>query len=351
MQAAETDVPGPLPARAKSEDQESQTWAVLGALRAVMALLVMTGHWVGYAAGPLPFSHDLVPSAYTAVMGFFLVSGFSIAASLERGSRGFYSRRFDRLYPTYLAAFIFAQIPWVLYGNYFFIAPGSGFQAPTHIRDAIWNMAGLPFVIAPAVSTFSISWSLTCEVVFYAVAPWLMRLRAWWPVLGAVSLAAFFWSVGAGISLSGVCYFVSPLCLFWVWLAGFAFYHCRQKPLSLPLLLLVAVPFKESAGVVVLAILTLFYAPQIRLPDRMAAWMMYAGELSYPLYLCHLTVIIFLCQWHIPKILIFVLAPLVAAAFYHGVDLPFRRYRRWQVVRASGTSDTARNRPTQSPSC
>jgi peptidoglycan/LPS O-acetylase OafA/YrhL len=86
--------------------------------------VVVCGHvWVFLeVASPPDLRIFQILDPKAAVIGFFLISGYSIAASLQRSSKGFYRRRFLRIYPIYFFAIVTTHI--------LSLVLGSGIQAP-----------------------------------------------------------------------------------------------------------------------------------------------------------------------------------------------------------------------------
>ena len=87
-----------------------------------------------------------------------------------------------------------------------------------------------------------------------------------------------------------------------------------------------------------LVCLTMIYSPQCRLSPRAARLLNYGGDVSYPLYLCHMpTLVLLSLTWgnflnlH-PESLLAQIFSLVAVFVYHAVDAPMRRYARRRRV-------------------
>lgn len=79
--------------------QSSQRWAVLGGLRFALAALVLVGH-ARYCTPTYRWVQFLAQfGSFSAVLGFFLISGYSIAHSYDRRPDGFFRRRIQRLAP------------------------------------------------------------------------------------------------------------------------------------------------------------------------------------------------------------------------------------------------------------
>lgn len=145
------------------------------------------------------------------VIFFFILSGFSIAHSLSSSTsiRGFYLRRALRLYPTYLGGLLWAAIVFYLLLHWkpdFFngtydhpsfrgMEKSLGFLSPWII---ILNLLYLPqgIFIEPY-------WSLTHEVIFYAIAP-LIFLNTRIYLMGSLLLYIWSWATsGWGWSEGG----------------------------------------------------------------------------------------------------------------------------------------------------
>jgi peptidoglycan/LPS O-acetylase OafA/YrhL len=179
------EAPKPTPRPAK----RPQLPALTG-IRTLLAFNIVLFHFTPPYLGPL---RPLVENGFIFVNVFFLISGFVLtynyserAATLVK--RDFWMARFSRLYPVYLLVLIISlkmvQLEW---------------QARSH--GEFW--AGLiltPLLLqglSPALATFwnTVAWTLSCEVSFYAVFPWLIRVR--WPQRPSrlVLLLLVFWVV------------------------------------------------------------------------------------------------------------------------------------------------------------
>ncbi len=118
------------------------------------------------------------------VIVFFVLSGFSIAHSLSSNTsvRQFYWRRLIRIYPSYIVALIWAGLIFAL-TRYLFpewydgsmtkfaferTVPMNDFFEPAVIFRNVFYMTNEQGMIAPF-------WSLTYEVIFYILAPFLFR--------------------------------------------------------------------------------------------------------------------------------------------------------------------------------
>src|SRR5579862_7318152 len=89
------------------------TWSLLALCRFGLALIVAVNHLADYTAlGWLA----VIPrfGAFEAILGFLVISGFSIGSSFSKQPSGFLKRRAWRIWPVYLAAIALA---WIARGD------------------------------------------------------------------------------------------------------------------------------------------------------------------------------------------------------------------------------------------
>jgi peptidoglycan/LPS O-acetylase OafA/YrhL len=304
----------------------------MGIVRLLLALAVVSTH-----AGPLPLTGNHLVGGIVAVQSFYVISGFYMALVLHgryRNRADFYFNRFLRLYPTYwcvlgLAALLGSTtfhailtsplLKWdgkalMLFANLFifgsdamlFLFPGvDGLQFTADFRDHGMRML-LPFHAIPQ------AWTLPIEMMFYAVAPFIVKdLRGLLAIVVA-SLAlryVVYTSASAGDPWT---YRFFPLELAFFCAGSIAFHvYNRIRELDAArwigaVLLIVIVGYMIAFDdVPVLLPDTLlfdgqmlqFYAlllaslPFIFHASRASAIDQWIGELSYPVYLVHLLVI------------------------------------------------------------
>ncbi|MDB5038716.1 MAG: hypothetical protein JWQ35_2244 [Bacteriovoracaceae bacterium] len=139
------------------------------------------------------------------VILFFVLSGFCIAHSLKHTEslKGFYLRRLVRLYPPYLGGLLWAMLVFLLIKN---IRPDffSGVYDFKVFKDfAIsqnflsWkNILKNIFYMPDGVFIFQY-WSLTYEIIFYALAPlFLLHLRSYY-VFSLITYLFGWWIDGS----------------------------------------------------------------------------------------------------------------------------------------------------------
>jgi peptidoglycan/LPS O-acetylase OafA/YrhL len=303
----------------------------MGLLRVALAMAVLLGH--------LPIANYHFIHAGTAVQAFYIVSGFYMALVLEGKYKRvglFYSNRLLRLMPTYFAVMAIAAVTlWGLNAS----ATGSpeifatAFSNPTTaLVMAFENVAivgqellfwltigpdgSLAFdpsgrlpdettTLAWQALLVPQAWSLSIELMFYALAPFLARLD--WRALAAIACLSLALRFAGGalpvdFGLWAGRFFPTVLFLF---LLGMLAHRALPLVAQLPkvfgwilnagvLAMVVALPLSGVPGpsqkwIVFAAIAVsapfLFHAFKDNARDR---WI---GDLSYPLYLCHLAVI------------------------------------------------------------
>jgi peptidoglycan/LPS O-acetylase OafA/YrhL len=186
--------------------QQVENLRALTSLRFVAAFMIIVHHAPNLVHWGWPKLFP--PTMFNGVSFFFVLSGFILThvyRSKPLPSYGAFMRaRFARLWPVHIAGIILLVL---------LVAPGSiTFDGPGIFNKWIvlgFNLALLHSVFPFLAYTFSwnaVSWSISTEMFFYLVFPFLLVNieRTWhWKLLGAACLAAatllFWWSVGAPI--------------------------------------------------------------------------------------------------------------------------------------------------------
>lgn len=309
----------------------------MGLIRVALAMAVLFGH--------LPILNVHIMGAGLAVQGFFIVSGFYMSLVLSGKYANqvglFYSNRLLRLMPTYFVMMaLYAIALWVFnasatsapevfaqafsnpmtaiimaFENIFIVGQELlfWFTIGPH-GELIFNATGaVPQPPALLLSWQALlvpqSWSLSMELMFYALAPFLARLN--WRWLAAIAGASIALRL-AGYALP-VDYGVWQGRFFPTALFLFLFGMLAQRTLPLAAKLPKALGWAINAGLLALMIALPVVATALHLNSELARWVMYAliafavpfvfnafrdfsldrwiGDLSYPLYLVHLLVI------------------------------------------------------------
>jgi peptidoglycan/LPS O-acetylase OafA/YrhL len=320
----------------------SGAWSLLGGLRFLLAFVVMLGHLPRFA--PATGVQQIVIRAIrhldpvAAVFCFLIISGFSIAHSIHQSRKGYYKRRLLRIYPIYVFGILASLLPFLITKspiqtiNTEFAAPG--------IAAIGCNLAFMQGVLCGPLTTDAPLWTLAVEVLFYLLAPLLLMLKTRWQLtlVGVLALAySFEPQLMNGTYYSGLRLGLPMLFLAWAWLAGFVFYFHRTEMLyKVGLLTVMAATLAlnhtfntEVSIVLYLAVfIALAFMDRLRLKGWLAGLLTWAGELSYPLYVIHVPILLLAFTLGVRDVAVFTAAVVLAAALvYHGLDEPIRHRR------------------------
>ncbi|HUB66975.1 MAG TPA: acyltransferase [Candidatus Methylacidiphilales bacterium] len=275
------------------------TWALLAVMRWVLAGIVLMVH-LRATFVPTNAVIDFIVSlgGKAAVMGFFLISGYSIAHSYGERPEGYFRRRFLRIYPIYLVAVLFTQLvvylapsPAVCLDGYAYVSAG--------FRTSVANALLLQDFAAIALTYNIPLWTLSLEVFYYVLAPFLYRRsQAVLVAVIIVSMVVFHLSPAPDLL-----YGYKAIVFFWPWLIGFLLGRDAGRlswPIGLGLIgaLLVFLNKKETVEPLSIVpylatFILILLAPYLDIPRLLRVVANFLGELSYPLYLFHLPLAIF----------------------------------------------------------
>ncbi len=282
-------------------------WRVLAGLRFFLALVVVCGHLTWFQSlGEAPLFPALFGGT-SAVLGFLIVSGYSIGHSLQQRPVGFFKRRVLRIYPLYAVAVLYALVPF-LSGADALVTRSQFILIPRpHIWVVIGNLLMMQNLICPPVDSNMLVWTLGIEVACYLLAPWFGKTRTLFLlVLIVISACAFGWLyphlVKLGYGHYSTLSWGLPLLMFvWAWLAGYLLQRYRTSVFigfSIAalgtVLLILNTEYKAPYSIPCLvgATLTVTFAGSIPVPRGIGAILNYLGDLSYPVYLFHLPTIL-----------------------------------------------------------
>ena len=147
-------------------------WPLLGAIRFFLAFIVLTEHLGWFISSPdvmLKFSKF---SPMVAVLGFLLISGYSIAASFEAKQKGFYFRRALRIIPIYVLSIVFATLVELYSPEKPLI--DNIYIANTNINILLGNLFFMQGILVHSLESNPIVWTLSIEIFFYIITPLLV---------------------------------------------------------------------------------------------------------------------------------------------------------------------------------
>jgi peptidoglycan/LPS O-acetylase OafA/YrhL len=328
--AARGDLPAP------------DSWKILGGLRFALAMIVLFGHLVRFVPDQGPINKGLLLfdglGAVAAVFCFLVISGFSIAHSITVAPRGYFRRRMIRIYPLYFFSVLLALLPFL-----FTPSPirtlGGVFELP-QAGTIVGNLVLLQaFAVHPIESNAPL-WTLAVEVCCYLLAPLFVRTPRI-VLLAIIAISAMAYAAFPKLHLgfySSLLFGMPLLFMIWAWLAGFVLYfHRADRRYWIAILCLGTLLFSTNRAFMtrfsiftyVASVALILFSDGIRLPRYVLRLLNYGGELSYPVYIFHVPVLL-LCYavLGVRSSLVLVGAVLLCSAFfYHVVDQPIRRRR------------------------
>ncbi len=311
----------------------------MGTIRLLLALSVVIHHMA-----PVPM---VLVGGAPAVRLFYTISGFFMALILNEKYTGvgstslFYSNRVLRLFPAYYAALLFPIICSIAisaargtpYFHMQLLVLARAWPDLSTIAGALlilshisllgqdlfwiveWYIPGSQFVVLPADSGASFipgyyflvnppAWTISMELWFYLVAPWIVRSS--WRVQGLLAATGF--SLIFGLPLLGATsgfwqrqFLPTQLPFFICGSLAYAGYrtlraagrdrwlgHVGRWGWAACLLLLCIYPYLAEQSREALATLILVSAlPGVFHVSRQVSWDRFIGELSYPVYVMH----------------------------------------------------------------
>jgi peptidoglycan/LPS O-acetylase OafA/YrhL len=326
-------------------------WSILAGLRFVLASIVAFNHLKDFASlGFLGFIPMFGP--FEAILGFLLISGYSISASYAKQPEGFLLRRIFRLYPIYVAAIVITCLADIL----------MQIKLPnvtTFLINALFlnQMVTNSSFVGPA-------WTLSLEFWLYCLAPLLMTLShkstrlivycsftcfAIYTMLRTLAHMPYYSGIGFGANL---------LFLSFIWVAGFRLARSSFEDKTAlrdiavifcgHIALAVAIQFGshvkrhtitlfftggDALAYVMQAITLLFvflvfkYLVVAERPALKRSWFLrLLGDISYPLYLLHAALFIIFAHFGLKNPALFYLfAVLASGCVYWSFDFYSKR--------------------------
>lgn len=318
-------------------------WSILAGLRFLLASIILSCHLTWFIQPDSLFLSLGKLGGLSAVLGFLLLSGYSIANSISQQPVGFYKRRFLRIYPMYVAAIVFSLLPFLFYGPNV-DALNRSFKLPDE-----WTILGNVLLLQGFVTIYvdsnPIVWTLSLEVLCYILAPLFKRMHT--KTLMIIILAsAILFGIYPYLNLpyfSDIKYGVGFFALLWAWLTGFVYYRHRTSSAMQIFMIIIgcvvlelnnAYNNKLSICTYILSSTLLIASPYFRVKPMLGHILKYCGDLSYPLYLYNLPALVLgysLGGFRNPTNLV-LCALLSTMFFYHTIDVPLRKRKMSQPV-------------------
>ena len=334
----------------------------LDGLRGIAALAVVTFHFMEMVTSD--YSKNFIGHGFLAVDFFFCLSGFVIGYAYDDrvGKMGiveFLKSRLIRLHPLVVLGSVLGLLSF-----YFdpFAHPPAAYHAGRVLLIFLTSAFLIPFPVmkerylnnfgfnAPAWSLF---WEYIANIVYAVV---LYRLRRWWLMVFAAVAAVFLFNCGyrehwVGGGWSGPTFWDGGIRVAFSFTAGLIVFRSNWRIrnrlgfLVLAVLLLAALmmPYLKMLWLQESLLVTLYFpllialGAGVTLTKRSEAFCVFAGKISYPLYMTHYAFIWIFGNYystykptnlHLAGILIVSISLLIGFAYLAMVlyDVPLRRW-------------------------
>lgn len=313
--------------------RDESRWAVLAGLRFFLALVVVVGHCCSLVSGESDWTFvGLWLNQGSAVFGFFIISGYSIAASLEQNPPGFYRRRVLRIWPLYLGCIAFGLLV-LLRIPHGFTWPAGVRMPPTTAASIAASLLMMQSIVSPAIPIVGQIWSLSPEWWHYMAAPVLRRLStpALIAVLGASFAAFMLISTPPGGGAERFTWGLAMLTLSWLWVTGFLYHRFDRQPVGFAVLVIpsvYALYFGHFTGApLFISLFVLVLSREFQLSERLQRACLFLGDVSFPLYLFHIPTMVLLLSLGVKGSAAMVIGSLLASVLaLYGIDYPSRRH-------------------------
>jgi peptidoglycan/LPS O-acetylase OafA/YrhL len=305
---------------------------VLAALRFFLAMVVVLGHCCSFVGGPTDWTYiGLWLNQGSAVFGFFIISGYSIAASLDQDPAGFYRRRILRIWPLYLGCIFFGLLV-TLRIPHGFIWPTGAQLPPTSGASVAASLLMLQTIVGSSIPVVGQIWSLSPEWWHYMAAPALRRFStlALLALLGASFAAFMLISTPPGGGPEKFTHGLALLTLSWLWVTGFIYRRFDRQPIGIAVLVIPSVYAlffgKFTGAPLFITIFVLFLSGEFRLSKQCQRICFILGDISFPLYFFHIPTMVLLLSFGVKGSASMVIGSLLASVVaLYGIDYPSRR--------------------------
>ena len=353
----------------------------MGLIRLILALAVVLCHTSTiYGFSPV--------SGNVAVQCFYIISGFYMTMILNEkyigntGNKTFYINRILKIYPIYWILFI-GSVAWSIFvfkfgypGVIKQYADNAPLAPSTWIYLVLANILviGLDWIFLfklkdggmyftsdfnaqkPAFYTFafnSIAWTVGVELLFYLIAPFIMRKNIWWissVLFLSLGLRIFLGFQGLNHAPWDYMFFPTQFLFF---MAGGLSYHLyksisltksQQVAISMLYLLIILFyyQFFENSFIkeVFLFVFTALAIPGIFKLTKKSQLDRYLGNLSYPIYISQSFIIMVTASKRFPKpfgwgITAIVLCVALSMLLHHFVTEPIEKNRQKRVSKVA----------------
>lgn len=278
-------------------------WPILGGVRFFLAAVVMCSHLYSFSQHSWVRAVDQL-CALTAVIGFLIISGYSIAHSVKREPHGYLGRRAVRILPLYFLAvalsFAVGCVPG--YSDW----PNAVANPAPNIEGTLKALFFGQLFWASPLPNNRVVWTLAIEAVFYLAAPALLRLPrpAMLTCVIVSALAFVLYERSGGLFYSRLGFGANIVLFAWAWIIGFWYFLGERT--AMDRLALLAIPFATLAlsdnvflkpvwpFTLLVVLVAIIVGNKVALPTKGAHWLTRIGDISYPMYLINMPAFLFL---------------------------------------------------------
>lgn len=316
-------------------------WHALALTRFLLSFIVVSAHVVTEVSNPGPLKWINNFGAFNAIIGFLLISGLSIGSSIVKNKESYFSRRVQRIYPVYLASIVLQYL----------ITPED--ISIIFVSTIIINLFFLNQIIVPT-SYVGPAWTLALEVWLYSLAPLLLKQSYRFLLTTVIVSFISYCLYTCGRTLfdwpfySGVSYGLNLLLLSFIWVIGFmlAIFTNKTKETSILIgillichfLLTIFISFayrikhdqvnfflsqdtiKHTFEIVCLICVYIVVVGNRNLPKLSSfnkKLFNFLGNISYPLYLTHSSILTLCENFHISNWFLVILFCLITATIVY----------------------------------
>jgi peptidoglycan/LPS O-acetylase OafA/YrhL len=294
----------------------------MGFLRILLALSVLVVH-ANFRHG----SMELIP-ADLAVEIFYIISGYYMAMILslkyQNVIKAFFINRATKIYSIYFVALLFAflvkliiayrhQLPvfdigmypmlaqvWIVFSNIFIVGLDWQMFATIVNHHIVFseNFRSAPFEFA-RMMLLPQAWSISLELYFYLLIPFIVRRNLILMVLfiGSFLIKIILFYYGYSFDPWSYRFFPAELWLFLLGTMAFKYRDILNKiPKSLIAIYFIALVLcpgknQDNYQYFFIYLLSFLIIPKLFTLSKNSKWDRFIGELSYPFYLIHSTVL------------------------------------------------------------
>ncbi len=271
----------------------------LNGLRFFLALVVVVGHCSFVNRDGDWSSVGLWLNQGSAVFAFFVVDGFACADRLGSNRATYLNWRFYRIYPIFLANLFLVLAVYHAIGGGFRYPLGQDMPLPTG-GEIVGTLVMLQQFATLVIPLNGQTWSVACYCwlsVFGRRFQSYPTLPLLW-IIGASYLVFLVFQHLMPAGMQTWTYGRALLGGAWIWLTGFMWHRLKGTNLGVALTIAPAAVAAASGYFIglpfLVALVILMVSDFIVLGPALTKAMVWLGDASFPIYLCHTSVIAYL---------------------------------------------------------